>query len=366
MSSSSLLDQAKQGDAAAIEALMNQALQPKGIEVRCDRQGDCLQLWLIGAMLPPQTSTVSYVRRGMERLQVQPFSTLHIYALMADQPDQGWGVEVSLRSPETPVRSLTAAADDPLEPEAASLGTPAASDTLASPNPLDTSASPEASEFSEVSDTPASPASSDISESSPAPAVPELPEPAADLDSTPATLSSLEEAYALLDLELGATVKQVEGSYFKLKALALREGDRAKVEDLKRAFYQLKDYIEHPPVEAKPQQAQPQDPNTQGQDGLPDEQADDRTPVERIEALLKQGRLSAQVKIHRTELQVAWLAVRVVNPEDTAKQVHTFLLSQDLAALGLEGIDTLVISSLNRDQSVVWQKTLSLRPKGKR
>jgi hypothetical protein len=356
MSSSSLLDQAKQGDAAAIEALMNQALQPKGIEVRCDRQGDCLQLWLIGAMLPPQTSTVSYVRRGMERLQVQPFSTLHIYALMADQPDQGWGVEVSLRSPETPVRSLTAeaAADDHLEPEAASLGTPAASgisgspSTLESPNTLDAPASPESS------DTP------------PAPAAPELPEPAADLDSTLSTLSPLAQAYALLELEPGATVKQVEGSYFKLKALALREGDRTKVEDLKRAFYQLKDYIEHPPVEAKPQQAQPQDPNTQGQDGLPDEQADDRTPVERVEALLKQGRLSAQVKIHHRELQVAWLAVRVVNPEDTAKQVHTFLLSQDLAALGLEGIDTLVISSLNRDQSVVWQKTLSLRPKGKR
>ncbi len=305
MSSPSLLEQAKTGDTAAIVALMNQAFQAKGIEVQGDRQGDCLQLWLTSATLPLQGPTVTYVRRGLERLQIQPIATLQLYAQQADSPAGSWGVEVALDSPTAEVKPLA----------------------LAQPAPPDTAPSPGAA----VAATP-------------------------DQEATPAAVDPIAQAYALLELEPGTTVKQVEGSYFKLKAQALRQGQRAHVEELKRAFHQLKDYLENPPAKVEAPTPAPS----------PAEVIQALPPIERLEALLKQRGLSAQVSIQDTQLHIAWLAVRVVNAEDAARQVHTFLKSQNLAALGLEVIETLVISSLSRDQAVVWQQSLPLRPKGKR
>lgn len=104
----SLLEQAKDGDTVAIATLMNQALQPKGIAVRCDRQGTCLQLWLTGQTLPPQAATVAYLRRGMDRLQVASTAALQIYAEQVDHQEPSWGVEVAL-GPTAEVKPLALA-----------------------------------------------------------------------------------------------------------------------------------------------------------------------------------------------------------------------------------------------------------------
>ncbi|PSN14644.1 hypothetical protein C7293_10810 [filamentous cyanobacterium CCT1] len=290
---------AKGGDAAAIADLINQALRAKGITVRGDRHGTCLRLWLTGQTLPPETQTVSYVRQGIDRLQVKAITRLHIYGEQADQPAPGWGVDVELDSPQAEVK------------------------------PLDLNQTVETA-------------------AEPAPAV-APPEPAS--SDAPGTL---EQAYLLLELEPGAALKDVEGAYFKLKAQALRQGDRSRVEALKQAFHQLKDYIEHPP--AKPAPA-PQ------ANAVADAATADLTPVERVQALLKRQRLSAQVNLEGRQLNISWLAVRVVNPEDAAYQIHSLLLSQNLTALGLGDVETLVISSLSRNQSVVWQQVLPLRGK---
>lgn len=297
----SLLEQAKDGDAAAIATLMNQALQPKGITVRGDRQNDCLQLWLTGTTLPPQAATITYVRRGLERLQVNPSTVLHLYGERADGQEPGWGVEVDLSSPQGESRPL------PLQDESAH--PPEAPADMAEPAP---SASP-------VADP-----------------------------------GSIAYAYALFGLELGDSLKQVEGTYFKLKAQALREGDRAKVEDLKQAFRQLKDHIENPPSPRADAAAAPTEtPVLASQD-------ESRPAVERVEALLKERGVVAQVSTQGSQLHIHWLAVRVINPEDAANQVQTLLTAQKLASMGLAEIDTLVFAGLSRDRTVVWQQTSPL------
>lgn len=296
----SLLEQAKDGNAAAIATLMSQALQPKGITVRGDRQSDCLQLWLTGQTLPPQAATVSYVRRGLERLRIASIAILQIYAEQADQHEPGWGVEVDLRAATDAVRPLTLESESDHQPEASE----------------------------------------------------DLTEPI--VGSEPQALGTIASAYALLGLEQGDSLQNVEGAYFKLKAQTLREGDRAKVEDLKQAFRQLKEYIENPPrQQAEHASAKTETPVLASQDeSLP--------AVERVEALLKERGVAAQVSAQDSQLYISWLAVRVINPEDAANQVQSLLTHQKLASMGLSDLESLVFSGLSRDRAVVWQQTSPL------
>ncbi|MGB3139068.1 MAG: hypothetical protein WBG38_07105 [Nodosilinea sp.] len=296
MSSPSQLEKAKCGDAAAIAALISQALQPQGITVRGDLYETCLRLWLTGLTLPPQAQSVSCVCRGLERLQVETITGLHIYGEQADQPP-GWGVEVALGVPNAEVRPLN------LSPQAA------------------------------------------VSEAG-------VVEPAADAAPESSPSGSADAAYSLLELAQESSLKEVEGAYFKLKAQAIRLGDRSRVEVLKRAFSQLKNHIENPPVPELPPQAEAG--------------ADEATPltsVERVQALLKRQRFSAQVSIQGRQLRISWLAVRVANPDQAARQIRALLLSEGLATLGLEDTETLAMFGLSRDQSVVWQQALPLQTK---
>ncbi|WOD41408.1 hypothetical protein [Nodosilinea sp. E11] len=300
----SLLEQAKGGDAAAIAMLMNQALQAKGIVVRGDRQGDCLQLWLTGQTLPPQTATVNYVRRGLDRLQLSPTTVLHFYGEQADRQEPGWGVEIALGAASGEVRPLVLENAAP-DAEAAAQAQPSEEPAPASP-----SASPEL---------------------------------------TPGTIPY---AYALLGLAPNDPLKSVESAYFKLKAQALREGDRAHVEQLKQAFYQLKDYIEHPPA-TEAASSLVEAPVLASQD-------ESLTALERIAALLKERGVSAQVSLQGSQLSIAWLAVRVINPEEAASQVQSLLTQDMLASMGLYDVSSLAFFGLNRSQDVVWQQTSPL------
>jgi hypothetical protein len=225
--SPSLLEQAKGGDADAIATLMNQALQPRGVTVRGYRQGDRLQLWLSAPTIPPQAATVDYVLRGLERLQVTVLTILELYVDSANPQQSGWGVKVDLGTIPPQVIPIE---PHPIEPHSIDQPTAAARPTV-EPGP------PE-----------------------PEPLAPEILEPESlDPEDTPAPEAwtpptragepgTIDYAYALLGLEPGSPLNQVEGTYFKLKAQALREGNRAWVEDLKQAFYQLKNYIEQPSV----------------------------------------------------------------------------------------------------------------------
>jgi hypothetical protein len=63
---SSVLDQARQGDPRAIARLMNQSLEPRGMQVRAELLQDCLTVMAVGTDGPPDRAFLAdFVRRGM-------------------------------------------------------------------------------------------------------------------------------------------------------------------------------------------------------------------------------------------------------------------------------------------------------------
>jgi hypothetical protein len=94
--SPSLLEQAKDGDAAAIAALLTHALRSKGVTVRGDRDSYCLHLWFTGKTAPPQAATVAYARRALEKLQAPTIGILQIYGQQAGESQPVWTEAVSL------------------------------------------------------------------------------------------------------------------------------------------------------------------------------------------------------------------------------------------------------------------------------
>ncbi len=101
MAMSDWLEQARQGEAAAIALLLNQSLNPKGITVQAERHGYCLHLHLRGATSPNQARLVPYLRRRVEQWQIASIGILHIQAEPTDSAAPGWQVEVSLLTPES-------------------------------------------------------------------------------------------------------------------------------------------------------------------------------------------------------------------------------------------------------------------------
>ncbi len=195
MMSPSLMEQAKDGDAGAIAALLNSSLTPKGITVRAERESYSLCLWFTGSPAPPQAATVAYVRRAIERLQPPNLGILQLYGEQTGFAQPAWSEEISL---------LSLASDAAVEPE------PYARGALA-PNG---EADPVAPAF----------------------------EPSVLANSSTAVV--VVRAYEEMGLPLGDSLAQVEAVYFKRRAELLRKGDRAALEPLKWAFGTLKTHLE--------------------------------------------------------------------------------------------------------------------------
>lgn len=346
MNSSSMVQQARQGDAAAIAHLLNEALQVKGITVYCERQDSCLQLWLTSSLVPAPTPTVNYLRRGLKRLQVKDIHTLQVYAYAPDPAIPGWGTEVALAEEDGEVQVFLITA-------------PTASDHGAEEEATPTADLAEQSAGAEAVLPAVEPEAATVM---PEPIQPEPESIAAPSVAAPSADHPMAVQYAVLEIEPGTPLKAVSGQYFKLKALALKHGDRARVEDLKQAFYALKDYLEHnptpSPAAATAIAATPSAPDSPEQDDP--SATENASVVDQLEKLLRQQRISAQVALQDGELRVSWLAVRVANSEEVAEQLHFFLQSQDPDKLSQEGIQSLTVSSLTRDNAVVWQTSLPL------
>ncbi|MBE9156197.1 hypothetical protein IQ265_05050 [Nodosilinea sp. LEGE 06152] len=205
--SPSLLEQAQDGDAAAIAALLTSALKPKGITVRGDRQSYCLQLWFTGDPAPPQAATVAYARRALEKLQVSAIGILQVYGEQTQGAQPVWTEEVAL---------LSAPLDDS--------GDVLAESDFSQP-PCDAESQPPVFEPLVLGNVPPD-------------------------DVPPAAIA---RAYQELGLEVGASLSQVEAAYFKRRAALLRQGGRAALEPLKWAFTTLKTHLEQQAsVEAAP------------------------------------------------------------------------------------------------------------------
>jgi hypothetical protein len=212
MTRSSLLEQAREGDAAAIAALLQSSLKSQGIVVRGERESYCLRLWLTASPAPAQPTTVAYVRRAIERLQVPTLGVLQIYGEQTGFTQPAWSEEIALLSLVVDLAPAVDAFSSPL-PEPVSLKT--------------------------VSRTPESPAIEPA---------PELLWSAADLGADPSP--AVVRAYGELGLSQGASLPEVESVYFKRRAELLRRGDRATLEPLKWAFATLKTHLEQAVTEA--------------------------------------------------------------------------------------------------------------------
>ncbi|NJO43543.1 MAG: hypothetical protein HC865_23925 [Cyanobacteria bacterium RU_5_0] len=86
---------AKQGDAKAIAALMNQPLQRKGITARVGFSNGCLWVILEGDRVPDQTVMVRFIEIGVSRLEIASLKSLKIYGRQAGQTYPDWSQELS-------------------------------------------------------------------------------------------------------------------------------------------------------------------------------------------------------------------------------------------------------------------------------
>ncbi|MBL1173764.1 hypothetical protein [Pantanalinema sp. GBBB05] len=95
-----LLDRAKQGDPKAIAALMNRSLQPKGIFVKTELQGDCLEVFLEALDIPEQQTLTAYIRRGLENLRLRSITTVRVYGHKTGDEQPAWSDEFGLEVSE--------------------------------------------------------------------------------------------------------------------------------------------------------------------------------------------------------------------------------------------------------------------------
>lgn len=90
MASSEVLSLAKQGDPAAIAALMNQVTQPLGILVRVKYQDNCLHLLFEGEPAPEQHIAVSFVRSSLNILKLHSLKTIGVYGRQNKSHHYSW------------------------------------------------------------------------------------------------------------------------------------------------------------------------------------------------------------------------------------------------------------------------------------
>lgn len=114
MTHASLLSQAKQGDAKAIAALMNQALRPAGIQVRTAVVQSCLRVMAIAKTTPDRQFMVNFVQRGMKSLAQSGFQQVLIQGFQTGDRRPHWQVNLSLENGkfvEAPMETPVGAAD---------------------------------------------------------------------------------------------------------------------------------------------------------------------------------------------------------------------------------------------------------------
>ncbi|MEO1125506.1 MAG: hypothetical protein AAFW84_08325 [Cyanobacteria bacterium J06635_15] len=107
MPSREQLQQAREGHADAIAALLNTALASRNMTAQVQRCGDELQILLESSSLPPQQATVEFVRQGLQRLKVTSIATVTLMGQKQGYLKEHWQVIFDLYG--TTVTSLNEA-----------------------------------------------------------------------------------------------------------------------------------------------------------------------------------------------------------------------------------------------------------------
>lgn len=102
MTDSNLLELAKLGDPQAIETLMNQSLQSRGMRATVDRQGDDLEVILEAERIPNRQALTAFVQKGISNLGIQSIRSIRILGQQVGASDPAWMQELQLNAPFTP------------------------------------------------------------------------------------------------------------------------------------------------------------------------------------------------------------------------------------------------------------------------
>lgn len=96
MTQSNLLTLAKQGNAKAIAALLNQFLQLKGITVEASLVNGCLQILLESTQLQNQQALVALIRKKITSLDAESIRMVRVYGQQAGEDFPNWVEEFEL------------------------------------------------------------------------------------------------------------------------------------------------------------------------------------------------------------------------------------------------------------------------------
>lgn len=111
MAVSTLLAQAKAGQAQAIAQLMNQQFQARGVKIQANRTGSCLQLQLEGDPLLTQDGFLAYVEQALTRLGCPAIHQVEVTAMEWGVAQPLWQSSITLGAAATlPQRELAMAA----------------------------------------------------------------------------------------------------------------------------------------------------------------------------------------------------------------------------------------------------------------
>jgi hypothetical protein len=103
MTEPNLLKLAKKGNAKALTAILNQSLQPQNITAKVNRKDDYLQILLESAQTPDQEAMVSFIRKGLIKLEIESIQTVKVYGRKTGEESPAWSKKIELLSPpETP------------------------------------------------------------------------------------------------------------------------------------------------------------------------------------------------------------------------------------------------------------------------
>jgi len=95
----SLLDRARQGDAGAIAALMNDVLKTQEVWVKATLDADCLQVMLKAPATLNQATCIAFMRRGLLRLQPEAIAQVRAYAWRVGDTFPLWIATFPLEQP---------------------------------------------------------------------------------------------------------------------------------------------------------------------------------------------------------------------------------------------------------------------------
>lgn len=111
-----LIEQAQQGDPAAIAALMNQSLQQKGMTAFVERQGDALEVTLQADRVPNRQALTAFVEKGIHNLGIASIRSIRIMGQQTGTDFPAWMQELYLEASSADPSSEIASASSLIDP----------------------------------------------------------------------------------------------------------------------------------------------------------------------------------------------------------------------------------------------------------